>query len=268
MAEEPLPRRVALTVVVIAYGWTWAGVLGAQALGGAAGHPLHLVGLLGPAVAVAVVVSRHRAYGRALLRRTVDPRAVPWRSWLGVAAVGLLPPLVARGAAAAAGSEVAVTSAPVALLGASAFALAAGLVEEPAWRGAAQDALGDARWLRVAVVVGLAWSLWHLPLHLLPGTYQHDLGWGTADFWLATATRVPLAVLLVALVRGARGAVVTAVVAHGLGNLAGEALPASTPVRVAELVVASAAAVVLVATWRDRSRRPAPRGHAEPRAGR
>jgi uncharacterized protein len=54
------------------------------------------------------------------------------------------------------------------------FALAAGLVEEPGWRGAASDAWqSKAGPMAAAVGNGLLLGLWHLPLYFVEGSYQH-----------------------------------------------------------------------------------------------
>jgi len=51
------------------------------------------------------------------------------------------------------------------------------LSEEIGWRGYALDRL-QTRWnaLVSSLIVGLVWSLWHLPLFLIPGTSQHEMG--------------------------------------------------------------------------------------------
>jgi uncharacterized protein len=245
---EPRPPGAALlTVALVATGWTAAGVLGAVALGGRAGHPLHLVGLLGPGVAV-LCATRGAAPGYAgrLARRTLDLRAVPGRWWAVVVALGVVPGLVAGCAAALTGES----PAPVAVgavVPAVAFALAAGLVEEPAWRGVAQDAPIGSAWPGGAVVVGLLWTVWHLPLYILPGTYQHALGLGTADFWISMVARLPLAVLLAWLVHRTGGLVVAAVVAHALGNVTGELLPTTTGSSAVEALVLGLGAGLVVA---------------------
>jgi len=54
------------------------------------------------------------------------------------------------------------------------FMIAGGGLEELGWRGIAQPELE--RYLSpaaAAVLVGLVWSLWHLPLFVLPGVSQY-----------------------------------------------------------------------------------------------
>lgn len=51
------------------------------------------------------------------------------------------------------------------------------LSEEIGWRGYALERL-QTRWnaLTSSLIVGLVWALWHLPLYLMVGTSQHELG--------------------------------------------------------------------------------------------
>jgi membrane protease YdiL (CAAX protease family) len=51
------------------------------------------------------------------------------------------------------------------------------LSEEIGWRGYALEKL-QTRWsaLTSSLIVGLVWALWHLPLFMMVGTSQHELG--------------------------------------------------------------------------------------------
>ena len=51
------------------------------------------------------------------------------------------------------------------------------LSEEIGWRGYALERL-QTRWnaLTSSLIVGLVWALWHLPLFMMVGTSQHELG--------------------------------------------------------------------------------------------
>lgn len=51
------------------------------------------------------------------------------------------------------------------------------LPEEMAWRGYALDGL-QIQWkaLTASIALGAAWTVWHLPLFFIEGSYQHGLG--------------------------------------------------------------------------------------------
>jgi uncharacterized protein len=221
-----------------------------------------------------VGVGTPAGYRRAFLRRVLDVRRVPPAWWLAVAAVGVGPGLLAAVVLRPFGDGGVVAPAATtgaALLGAVGFAAAAGLAEEPGWRGVAQDGFGRRHGqLRAAVGLGVLWSCWHLPLYVLDGTYQSDLGIGTAQFWASMLARVPLAVLLVWVVVRTRGAVVAAVVAHALGNATGEMLvddAATGWVQLALLAGAGLAVAVLGRGVEDDDGRVRRSGESEERHG-
>lgn len=252
------PLAAAWCFILVAIGWTWGFGFWAAALDAAAGHPLHLTALAGPVVALAVALwsGTSGPYRRRFVRRMIDIRRLSLASWLAVVLIGAGPALVATGVAAL-GSEdagVASTFANGGLLGMVAFALAAGLAEEPGWRGLAVDSMTDRTLIRAAVVLGILWSGWHLPLYFIDDTYQHGLGAGTPEFWQSMGVRVPLAVLLIWLVRQTDGAIVAAVCAHALSNAMGESLEPASGATTWELAVTTAAALLVMARWRQQVR--------------
>lgn len=260
--------------VVIAIGWTWSFGFVAVALGGTAGRVAHLLALLGPLLAwLAVLLARSGTpERRAFLRRVFDVRRVRPLGWVAVVAVGAGLPGTAAALSTLAGGTAALDPdvTVMSLLGVVGFALAAGLAEEPGWRGIAQDGFEQSagRW-RSAVVLGVLWSLWHLPLYIIAGTYQHGLGVGTVEFWGSMVIRVPLAVLLVWLVASSSGAIVAAVAAHALGNTTGELLATDRTTSLFELLLTAvaAAAVVIGCLRRDPARATGNRPPGEPATG-
>lgn len=250
--RKPSRASAAWWFVAIAIGWTWSLGFTAVALGGTTGRVLHMLALPGPLLAWqgVLLAQSNRAERAAFLRRVFDVRRVRTGGWVGILAVGVGLPGAAALLSAVIGGEVSIDSdaAAVSLLGVVGFALAAGVAEEPGWRGIAQDGVesNTGRW-RGAVSLGVLWSLWHLPLYFIPGTYQHGLGVGTAEFWGSMVIRVPLAVLLVWLVVHTHGAIVAAVIAHALGNVVGEVLATDLTAMALELLltVVAAAAVVI-----------------------
>lgn len=243
-------RRLVTLIVTIAWSWAWW--LGAAALGGLetpAGLGTWVVGSLGPLVGTAAAVRAHpRLGGRDLLRRTVDLRPLLRPvSLLGVAAV--LAPIVAGVLAFPTPDP---ELAPLALLGVVGFALAAGVVEEPAWRGAALDELSGATGpLTASLVIGAAWAVWHLPLYLVAGTFQaEEMILGSAEFWLNTVGLFPLTVVMVGVVLAAGRSVAVAAVLHAVVNIAGEVTDPGPGARLTALVLTTLIAVAVVWSWR------------------
>jgi membrane protease YdiL (CAAX protease family) len=169
--------------------------------------------------------------------------------WLALTAVAGVPAFAGYLAAAVAGhapiAESSVTFGAVAFnVG---FGLAAGAVEEPGWRGVALDRLQ----IRIApavaaILIGILWALWHLPLFFLEGTYQHALGLGSARFWLFNIFLLLLSVLYAWLRNGSRGSILIAILAHAGTNVAGSLIPQDTLSDVFRIVVTLFAVVVVV----------------------
>ena len=52
----------------------------------------------------------------------------------------------------------------------------AAILEEWGWRGYGEDSIADrCSWFSASIVFGVVWSLWHLPLFFIGGTYQNTL---------------------------------------------------------------------------------------------
>lgn len=241
--------------LLVTFAWSWSLWWTAAAFPGLPAElalPLFLTGGLGPLIgAVWVVRRRGRGYRRELVRRVGDPRRIPARWWLTLVGLAVGPAVLGAGFAGMAGADVRIPEYRVGpVVAVLVFALAAGVVEEPGWRGAAADAWqGRARPIWAALGIGGCWALWHLPLYFVEGTYQHGLGFGSLRFWLTNLVLVQLGVLYVWLTNGAGGSILIVVLAHAGFNAAGELVPRSTlGDLVAAGVLAVATAVVLAVT--------------------
>ncbi|WP_411966172.1 CPBP family intramembrane glutamic endopeptidase [Haloferax sp. YSMS24] len=89
-----------------------------------------------------------------------------------------------------------------------------GGLEEPGWRGYLLPHLQDKYTALVAaLLVGLVWAGWHLPLFFLSDTVQNGM-----PLWLYVAQLIALSVVLTWLTNAAGGSVVPAIVLHAGGN--------------------------------------------------
>ncbi len=86
------------------------------------------------------------------------------------------------------------------------------LSEEFGWRGYLLDRL-QARWnpLSASLLVGVTWGLWHLPLFLMPGTSQHELGIPFVGFLVGVTA---VSILVTFFYNRGAGSLVTAVFFH------------------------------------------------------
>lgn len=221
---------------------------------------LHYAGGLGPlAVTLALLYLRHTPeFIRDFWRRAVEFKRVR----LGWYAVVLLTVPILTGLGAVAdlllGGEGLLPAAgqsfvqqPWMFVPFALFMLVFGpLPEELAWRGYALDGL-QGKWnaLTSSLILGAAWTVWHLPLFLIQGSYQHGLGLGTARFWLYMLDKVPQSVLMTWIYNNNRRSTLSAILFHLMINLVGELF--DLPLRAEAIYISLwiAAAIGVTVVW-------------------
>lgn len=258
---------------VFAYAWSWASWSMAAVFGLGITEPpgllLYLLGVLGPLVAAAWIArGGGRAARRELLRRIVDPRGIAVRWWLALLAVALGPAVIAAVGIGLTGRQaVAEGLSAAVVLAMVGPALVAGVAEEPGWRGAVAAAWQlRTRPLWAAVGIGVLWSLWHLPLSWVEGSYYHDLGAGSLRVWLTHLMLVVLGILLVWLANGAGSTILLAVLAHAGFNVAIGLVASSTTRDVIVLLALTMIAVTVAVATNGRLCSPGAGGHERLRA--
>jgi membrane protease YdiL (CAAX protease family) len=248
----------AYLVLAVAFSWTWWGWAVAQGWVTRAGQgwPTHLPGLLGPALAALVVtaVADGRAGLRDLGRRVVRWR-IGWRWWAVVAATALLPLLAWAWQALTGGGGPdleglrSYSGAPLApvVVTFGYVLLVNGFGEEVGWRGFLADRLLRRHGLATtALLVWVAWGLWHLPLFLVVENFR-DLGWGALGWAVGLLAG---SVVLTWLYAGSGRSILLVAVWHTVFNVATATEATSgTPAAVASTLVMVAAVIV---AWRAR----------------
>lgn len=98
-----------------------------------------------------------------------------------------------------------------------------GPMEEFTWRGYVLDRL-QARYnaLVASLILGVAWSLWHLPLFYFAGSYHYGLGAGSAAFWQFMLGIIPLNVLFTWVYNNTNRSILAAMVLHFMMNFTAE----------------------------------------------
>jgi len=74
--------------------------------------------------------------------------------------------------------------------------------------------------LPAGLIVGAAWTLWHLPFYFMEGTIRQQAGLWSPEFWSDMVTRVPLAVLFAWICLNTGRSILSAVALHALDNVA------------------------------------------------
>lgn len=94
--------------------------------------------------------------------------------------------------------------------------------EETAWRGFALPRLQQKHSaLRSSVLLGIGWGIWHLPLFMIPGTFQARFPFpGPIASWLGfVALIIPVTILATWLFNHTRGSVLIAALFHTATNV-------------------------------------------------
>jgi len=169
----------------------------------ASGSALFSLSVLGPAIAAITLtyMTRDKEQIHDYWQRITDTKRISFRWYLVI----LFLPAVLLGFSALIdiamggkglnfGAQIAQFSVnPIYMI---VIAVAAPTLEEFGWRGYVLDKL-QMKWnaLTSSLILGVLWSLWHVPVFLIPGTYQYSLGIGSFAFWTFTISIIPLPIL-------------------------------------------------------------------------
>lgn len=274
--STPVRQRSGLALYfAVTFTTTWACWLIAIALGGSAmSSPTaipYLLGAFGPTIG-AIVVRIHRAIRRQPApARTVRLRPSPRLFWIlpmlaltsaTVLAGALLAPVLGGPAVGLAGGQalIATVGGPVPFI--ISMLVAGPLAEEPGWRGTAYPRMRASMGrIQAALLLGVIWAAWHVPLFFIPGTVQAGLGlisWGGLAFMVSV---IPMALLTGYAYE--RAGVAASIAVHFAGNATLALLTVDSPITQAFIAAVQViVAIPLLVLRRDRrADRPV---HADP----
>ncbi|MGY1436753.1 CPBP family intramembrane glutamic endopeptidase [Streptomyces reniochalinae] len=255
--------------VALAFGLSWASWGAAMGLGGSAMTPPtalpYLFGAFGPLIAALVVRVRRRRRGEPVPEHAVRfrSRALAWLPLFLVAtsATVLGAALLAQAAGGPALSldgardVMADAGGPAAFL--VSMIVSGPLSEEPGWRGTAYPRMRASMGrLQVGLLLGVVWSVWHLPLFFIDGTVQNELGLATPSGMLFAVSVVPMAMLTAYAYE--RAGVVASMVTHFAANTTMILLDVHTPVTLALVVGLMAVVAAFLLTVSRSTSGPAP----------
>lgn len=197
------------------------------------GVVLFVAGSLGvPGAAIFLLFrSADEEHRRDYWRRLVDVRRIGLR-WYAVVLL-LYPALnvLAMAGGVLAGDAVPafeqateLAADPASILPYAVFVLVFGPIpEELGWRGYALDGLQAHQSALVAsLILGAVWAVWHVPLFLMEGTYQAELGVLTLQFWQFMAGVVVTSILYTWIYNNTGRSILGAILFHFSGNFSGE----------------------------------------------
>lgn len=232
-------RNQTFAFFALAYAVSWAAWVPLALAGASASSPLLgliSLGSFGPSLAAILLTALFE--GRAGLRRLLGG-LLRWRAGGGWYAAALLGPFAVAFVAAAltafllggpplgfGGSQIpeGMPAPLVALLVVPAFvvglAFGGPLGEEIGWRGYALPRMQEERGaLPSALVLGVVWALWHLPLFFVAGTTQSFLPFLPFAVWV-----VSLSVVFAWAYNGSGGSLLVCLLLHGAVNFCAGAL--------------------------------------------
>lgn len=248
----------------LALGWSWLCWLAAILLGaGMATTPgivLGLLGLLGPLVAgiTGVYVTYGSEGRRDYWRRIIDFKRIGAR-WT-IVIVLFVPVLFAfavvfdrlAGGSGAAWEESAleIFAAPWMIIPIALSILLVGPVEEFGWRGYVLDRLQE-RWsaLTASLILGIVWSLWHLPLFFIKDTYQYNLGAGSPAFWLFMLGIIPLTIVFSWIFNNTGRSTLAAMLFHFMVNFTGQLVALTPRAELYSILLWTLAALLVTLAW-------------------
>jgi membrane protease YdiL (CAAX protease family) len=246
------------------YAWTYlfwlAAILTGANMETGQGIVLLLLGLIGPMVTgIAFTYLTKDAQGRrSYWMRIIDVRRIP-AVWYGVVfllapVLNLLAALLDRntGGSGATWGEAAqnVLNNPLSIVFSLMFATVIPFIEELGWRGYSLDRLQEKHNALVSsLILGVVWSLWHLPLFFVPGSYQNGLGLGTLASWLFFLGIIPLNLVFTWIYNNTSRSILAVILFHAMVNFSGEVIALSERADTIATLLWFAAATGIVLVW-------------------
>jgi membrane protease YdiL (CAAX protease family) len=124
------------------------------------------------------------------------------------------------------------------------------LPEELGWRGYALDRLQEKYGALVSsLILGIVWTLWHMPLFFIKGSYQNSLGWGTVAFWWYMSDKTFESILMTWIYNHNQRSTLSAVLFHFMINFVGELFALTERADFYQIVVWAMAAILVVLIW-------------------
>jgi membrane protease YdiL (CAAX protease family) len=103
------------------------------------------------------------------------------------------------------------------------FATLFPFIEELGWRGYVLDRLQEKHNALISsLILGIVWSLWHLPTFFIRDSYQASLGIGTPAFWLFFAGIIPLTFIFTWVYNNTNRSTLAVILFHAMVNFTGE----------------------------------------------
>lgn len=217
----------------------WSGVFGGLAIlldlsmEMPTGLVLVLLAALGPMVTgiAFTYLTRDKEGRRDYWKRIVGFRRIPVRWYLvillfvpilnGLAA--LLDMLIGGTGGTWGETALNALTSPSSIIPSILFATLFPFIEELGWRGYVLDRLQEKHNALISsLILGIVWSVWHLPTFFIRDSYQASLGIGTPAFWLFFAGIIPLTFIFTWVYNNTNRSTLAVILFHAMVNFTGE----------------------------------------------
>lgn len=245
----------------LAYLFTWIFWIPAIFAPDNLGAALMLIGLLAPAVVstVFVLVSGSDLLKKDLKIKLIGLYKVKWRNVLlailqfaGIVACSILLSLLFGQSMDQFSLTEDFSFTGVGVAGALLTVTVASIIEEVGWKGYCEDSIGAyMNWFWESMIFGALWSLWHLPLLFIQGTYQAGLMVNplyVANFFISG---IPLGFIITWVYLASDRSILACMIYHLFVNFMQEKIAMTPETKCVETIVVTAVAAVIVIMNKD-----------------
>lgn len=131
--------------------------------------------------------------------------------------------------------------------------LLAAVIEEVGWRGYGEDSVASYfSWFTESIIFGFVWSLWHLPLFWIPGTYHYGLReLGVLYMLNFLISVVPLGYLTTWVYVKNNRSMLACIIFHLFVNTMQEKIAMTPQTKCVETLIVTVTAIVIVLTNKE-----------------
>ena len=245
----------------LAYLFTWIFWIPAIFIPGNLGAGLMFIGLLAPAVVSTVFVL---ASGSELLKKDLKIKLigfykVKWRNVLlailqfaGIVVCSILLSLLFGQSIDQFSFTEDFSFTGVGVAGALLTVTAASIIEEVGWKGYCEDSIGAyMNWFWESMIFGALWSLWHLPLIFIQGTYQAGLMVNPLYVVNFFISGIPLGFIITWVYLASDRSILACMIYHLFVNFMQEKIAMTPETKCIETAVVTIAAAIIVIRNKD-----------------
>lgn len=130
--------------------------------------------------------------------------------------------------------------------------LLASIIEEVGWKGYCEDSIGNyMNWFWESMIFGALWSLWHLPLIFIKGTYQAGLMVNPLYVVNFFVSGIPLGFIITWVYLVSDRSILACMIFHLFVNFMQEKIAMTPETKCVETIVTTAAAAIIVLKNQD-----------------